>query len=175
MGGCYGRFDSAFTMDSKADVSRFTQSLLDYQQSIEDWSRILESRIKAGEPLPELPALEIGPPDNAEPARHLDYWRKSWNRRNGQSPGPAVREKILQAVQSEPSAIPEVLQTLPQNEHAAVAVARLQSALPQFAFLPMKEIKGIYFTSADMWVDEQEGMIYAAVEGDLLKIPLSFE
>lgn len=119
-----------FTFNARGDVSSFTGSLLDYQPPAADWSKILESRIKAGEPLPDLPALEAGPPDSAESAQHLRYWRESWNRRNGQSPGLAIREKILQAVQSEPSAIPEVLQSLPQNEQAAGSVDRLLPALP---------------------------------------------
>lgn len=41
-----------------------------------------------------------------------------------------------------------------------------------FKFRPAREIKGISFESADMWVDEEEGMIYAAADGDLVKIPL---
>lgn len=41
-----------------------------------------------------------------------------------------------------------------------------------FKFTPVKEIEGISFRSSSMWVDEAEGMIYAAAGGDLVKIPM---
>lgn len=41
-----------------------------------------------------------------------------------------------------------------------------------FKFTPVKEIEGIRFNSAAMWVDEAEEIIYAAVNGDLVRIPM---
>jgi hypothetical protein len=44
--------------------------------------------------------------------------------------------------------------------------------LKAFKFTPVRKIEGIDFESSAMWVDETEGMIYAAANGDLVKIPL---
>ena len=41
-----------------------------------------------------------------------------------------------------------------------------------FRFEVVREFKGIHFDSSTMWVDEAEGMIYAAMDGDLVRIPL---
>jgi hypothetical protein len=37
----------------------------------------------------------------------------------------------------------------------------------------VKTIQGICFDSMDMWVDEAGGMIYAAANGDLVRVPLA--
>lgn len=37
----------------------------------------------------------------------------------------------------------------------------------------IRTIKGIEFTSESMWVDEAEGMIYVAANGDLVRVPLN--
>ena len=37
---------------------------------------------------------------------------------------------------------------------------------------PVQLIKGVEFDSQGMWVDEEQGMIYAAADGDLIRIPL---
>lgn len=44
-----------------------------------------------------------------------------------------------------------------------------------FRFEVVGEFKGIHFDSSTMWVDEAEGMIYAAMDGDLVRIPLKEE
>lgn len=131
--GCPPALAAAFLLlgaTAWGEVSDFTEPLLERQPFTDGWSEILAARVKAGEPLPDMPGPETGPADSAEPASLLRYWRVSWHRSGDRSPGPVAREKILQAIQAEPSAIHEVLEVLPQNEQAARLISGLFDAVP---------------------------------------------
>jgi hypothetical protein len=104
--------------------------LLEHAPPPPDWSAILDARIKAGLPLPPWPAPDTGPADSAEPAAHLAHWRQKWSRQDDQQPSPAAREKIVQAVLTAPTAIPEVLPVLPTTPEAAAAIAGLLEKFP---------------------------------------------
>ncbi len=59
-----------------AEVSDLSRQFLGYPPTTPDWSTVLDARIAVGEPLPDLPKPETGPPDEAEPAKHLVEGRK---------------------------------------------------------------------------------------------------
>jgi hypothetical protein len=60
--------------------------------------------------------------------------------------------------------------TYDNNEPKSVKIGRYD--LRTFAFTKVMEIPGMHFTSMDLWVDEKEHVVYLAVNGDLLSIPL---
>lgn len=60
--------------------------------------------------------------------------------------------------------------TYDNNEPKSVKIGRYD--LRTFAFTKVLEIPGMYFTSMDLWVDEKAHVVYLAVNGDLLSIPL---
>jgi hypothetical protein len=56
------------------------------------------------------------------------------------------------------------------DEPKSVRIGRYD--LRTFAFTKVVEIPGMSFTSMNIWVDEKEHVVYLAVNGDLLSIPL---
>lgn len=93
------------------------------------WADVLEARIKGGEPLPPWP--DSSPPADAEPpARHLAYWCRFRENDKTSDPTPAARDKLLAAVQSNPSRLAALLRFLPQTEDAGRKIARVLEFLP---------------------------------------------
>jgi len=118
-----------------------------------DWSAILDARIKAGEPLPELPPDKDGPAADASPAELLAYWREDWPWRNKEEPLPEHREKILQAVHLEPEAIYDVLRALPAHDTAAAAVDALLAKLSSATTDQREKLREVR-----AWVYRQAGL-----------------
>lgn len=56
-----------------------------------------------------------------------------------------------------------------EGRHGTV-VGRYNSK--HFSFEPVRKIYGIIFDDKSMWIDEKGGVIYAAVNQDLVRIPL---
>ena len=58
----------------------------------------LAERIKDGLPVPSPPEPEKGPGIDSSLREILDYWRNNWIWRDGATPTPEIRERLLQAV-----------------------------------------------------------------------------
>ncbi|QJE96267.1 hypothetical protein [Luteolibacter luteus] len=110
----------------RADLQEALELLPLGSRSTEDWGKILDARIEAGEPLPDLPPPITAPPDEATPQQHLNYWRQRepWAAQEA-APSAIAREKILQAISTEPAAIPEVLPAFPTTEETARQIHEL--------------------------------------------------
>lgn len=121
---------ASLPLSAEENLTALAEELLERSPPTPDWRPILEARIKSGEPLPELPEAFSPPSDQSDPADLLAYWRSEWSWRDGAKPTDAVRAKILEAVQKEPSAIPEVLEALPPGEAAAKIVLGLLDQIP---------------------------------------------
>jgi hypothetical protein len=137
---------ACLSLTAQAEVSNWVLDLLKIDVPRTDWQQDLNERIKAGEPLPDLPEEVVDAPD-ASPAEVLARWRKiaalsaGWippcrveestaRLSTAPEPGPEVRQKLLEAVQVEPAAIPEVLEFLPRDEQSATVIHALYQALP---------------------------------------------
>jgi len=125
--------------DRQEDASDFAEEetpaslaakLLDCDRPASNWAEVLNARIKAGEPLPAWPGAKAPPSDDADPARHLAYWRERLQDSDKARPGPAARVKLLAAVTADPSALGGVLRLLPETEGAARQVAGLLGRPP---------------------------------------------
>jgi hypothetical protein len=120
----------------RADLRDLPEALSYRSDPEVDWGQILDARIRAGEPLPDLPPPITAPADEATPQQHLSYWRQGWSWRDEKAAPTAIaREKILQAIQAEPEALPEVLRALPITEAAArqidALLPKLNAASPE--------------------------------------------
>ena len=143
-----------FPCSGRAELNELPLKLLEEVPPPLDWRVFIEARIKAGEPLPELPAPPTPLSEKNIRAELLAYWRDDWPWRQGEKPTQAVRAKILEAIKAEPSAIPEVLQALPRSEAAAKTILGLIKEIPGTSDINQEDRRKVR-----AWIFRESGLL----------------
>lgn len=125
------------------------------------WADVLNARIKAGEPIPAWPAVDIAPADDGPPAKHLAYWSRFRERDKAPTPSPAAREKLLTAVLSNPTNLGAMLRFLPKTDEAARKLAGVLELLPA----EPKENREVH-KQARAWIFQHSGLMRDRVMAD---------
>lgn len=141
---------ASLSLIARADVPELIPELLKLSPHQESWDKIMNDRIAAGLPVPELPperevSLEAATPEDilkvmrrerlltsawTPPIRPVNGDEAKPKDDKGPAITPEIRQKVLQAVQAEPTAIPKVLPYLPGDEASATAINLLLHLLP---------------------------------------------
>lgn len=143
------------------DLMRDTISnLKDLDAAAPSSANTLNARIGAGAKMPTR--TRITPPkDDDPPEKHLDWWVHTYREDKKQLPSPAAREKILAALEDDPSWLYKALPYLPATPEAAARVARILENLPGES-----ESSRYMIAQVRVWIYQNSGLMGDAVIED---------
>lgn len=103
--------------------------LSNFQRPEPDWVAIVNQRIAAGLPVPEVTEGQRAPVDQSSPETHFLFWSQRWPWQEGLRPSEEAKRKVLRALWDHPDQIDEVFEALPVDEAALDAVAEILQGL----------------------------------------------